>query len=227
MHDSATNRRNLAAGSLLAAAALSAVSVVLQPAFDSGYAERLATIEDAGGTAIVSAVAFVVAQLPMMAAMLAIAHLLRERAPRLSAAGATLGVLGAFGHAVIGGVNMTWLVMAADKADRATYAGLMEQVDSSPIMAFGALGLLGTVLGILLLSIGLWRARVEPRWVAPLLWLFLVVEFVGTGLSEYASAASAVLFLIAFGALARTVWTSPRAAWTGDLAGIDAASSTV
>ena len=76
-----------------------------------------------------------------------------------------------------------------------------------------AAGLLGTVLGVLLLSIALFRSRTGPRWVGPVLWAFLVVEFVGSNLSEWASPVSVALYAVALGAIALTVHRSPAAAW--------------
>ena len=76
-----------------------------------------------------------------------------------------------------------------------------------------AMGLLGTVLGSLLLSIGPWRAHVAPRWVAPVLWAFLVVEFAGSAVSEWSSQVAVVLYLVALSAVALTIWRTPASSW--------------
>lgn len=207
--DSGAFRRDCAAGGLVAGAVMSAAWVLLQPAFPSGYEARLAAIDAGGAGAATSAALFTASQLPMLAAVLGIAHLLRRDAPVLSNLGGALSVVGTFGHAVFGGISLVTVVMAQDLAQRSEYAGLWEDIETSPVMVFSALGLLGTVLGLLLLSIGLWRAQVAPRWVPVTLWLFLVVEFVGTGLSDYAGYLSGLLLIVAFVALAREV----RAGW--------------
>ncbi len=214
MKDTASFRRATAAGGLVATAMLMVVSVIFQPEFPAGAAERLEAIADGGTGAAVSAVAFTLAQLPLIAALLAIGRLAHERSPRLSAIGATLGVVGAFGHSVYGGVSMVQLSMADDAANRELHANLLESVESGPAVIFMAMGLLGTVVGILLLSIALWRARVTPRWAAPALWAFLVVEFVGTAFSDWASLVSVVLYLAAFSALAAEVLRRPRTQWS-------------
>ena len=151
MKNTASFRRNAAAVGLVTTAVLSAVSVTLQPEFPSGYVDRLAAIDASGVQGQISAVTFLVAQLPFIAAILGIAHLL---------------------------------------------------------------GLLGYVLCIVLLSIGIWRSRLAPRWVPLVLWIFLVVEFVGTSLTEYASPVAGVLFVVAFGQLAVVVWRSPLDNWS-------------
>lgn len=213
MKDTANYLRTTAAIGLVTTAVLMVVSVIFQPEFPSGASERLAAIDAAGTGGRVSAFTFVLAQLPMIAAVLGIGQLLRERAPRLSTVGTTLALVGVFGHSVYGGLAMAQLSMASDTENRAVHADLLEAIESGPAVVFMAMGLVGTVLGILLLSIGLWRAAVPPRWAGPALWLFLVVEFVGTSISEWASPVSAALYLIAFTGLAVTVWRTPRATW--------------
>ena len=103
-------------------------------------------------------------------------------------------VLGAFGHAV--------------------HADVLSGLDSGPAVPFMAMGVLGTVLGLVLLGIAVWRAGLGPRWLGPVLVVFVVVEFAGAGLSVWAGYASAVLFLVGFLTLAATVARSASAVWT-------------
>lgn len=213
MKDIANLRRTWTAAALVLAAVLSVAWTALQPPFPSGYAERLAAVDEAGTSAMVSAALFALSQLPMLAAVLGIAHVARRRAPVAANLGAALAVLGVFGHAVFGGVSLVTVVMAGDSANRAVHAELLARVESSPVMIFAAAGLLGTVLGLLVLGIGLWRSRAVPRWVPALLWTFLVLEFVGTSLSAYAGYVAGMCFLIVFGTLAAHVWRSPRQEW--------------
>ena len=120
--------------------------------------------------------------------MLGLGHLLRRQAPRLSTTGVLLGCLGAFGHTVFGGLSMVYLLMADRRdATAAEYAALYARIESSPVMLFALLGLAGTVLGLLLLAVALFRTGVVPRWVPGLLVAFLVLEFAGSAVSAYAS----------------------------------------
>jgi hypothetical protein len=198
---------------LVATALLTVVSVVLAPEFPRGFTDRLAAVDEGGTSAAVSAVTFALAQLPFIIGVLAISHLMRDRAPVLSNVGTSLAVLGGFGHSVFGGISIAMLAMAADSPHRAIHADLLEQIESGPAAVFMAMGLLGTVLGILLLGIGLFRARVVPRWVPIMLWAFLVVEFAGSALSEWASSVAGVLYLVALTAIAVAVWRSPISSW--------------
>lgn len=213
MTSTARYRRLITAGCLVSTALLSAVSVVLQPDFGDTTEQRLALIEDAGSAATVSAVTFVLAQLPFLGAVLGLGHLLRERAPRLANLAPTVAVIGGFGHAVFGGAMLLTVSMASQPGPRAPYIAALDDFESSPAFVFAAMGLLGTVLGILLLAAGLWRAKVGPRWVPLALVGFVVVEFAVTALSTWASPVSAALYLAAFAALTATVRTTPDQVW--------------
>lgn len=190
------SRRLAAQAALVCAPVLFIVSAVTQPDLGDSSADRLAAARST--SAAVSAVTFLVGQLPLLVAFLAIGLMLVGRSPRLSAWGTALAVLGCFGHAVYGGISMVELEMARDTDATSTYVALMDKVESSPVMAFAAAGLLGTVLGILVLSIGIFRSRTGPIWVGPALWAFLLVEFVGSNLSEYAMYVSSLLLAVAF-----------------------------
>jgi hypothetical protein len=60
--------------------------------------------------------------------------------------------------------------------------------------------------------------EVGPRWVPYAIWVWLVVEFVGTGFTEWATLASGLLYLGTLGTLAVTVWRSPLTVWTSTAA---------
>ena len=195
------NTRLVVAASLAATALLSMFSNVTSPDFSGGYDDRLASIADGGLLVQLSGMAFVLAQLPFVVGMAGLARWLQPS--RLATVGGVLAVLGGFGHAVYGGVMLSQTVMAADGANTSVYAGLMEDLEGAPVLIpFMAMGLLGTVFGVLLLSIAWWRSRTEPRWAAPVLWAFLLVEFVGSGISEWAAYLSVLLYVAALGAIA-------------------------
>lgn len=213
MRNTARFRRDAAALGLVLAAALMIVSVSLAPEWGDSAEERLRLLHDGGTPALISALAFTLAQLPLIAGVLGIGHLLRERSPRLANIGTTVALLGCFGHAVVGGIQLAIMAMADDTANRAVYTELLPSLEAGPIIPFLLMGLAGTVLGLLMLSIGLFRARVAPRWVGPVLWAFLVVEFVGTNISEWASYLAGLLYVGALGAVALTIWQSRVESW--------------
>lgn len=194
----------LAAACLVASGVLSVASVALQPPFPQGEAALLDALAAAGATAWVSALLFASAQLPLALAVVAVGASARSGARRTAVAGTVLAVVGAFGHAVYSGVSLMTLVLAGGGVrDRAAHVRDLERASSSPLMVFALLGLVGTVLGLALLAIALWRSRSAPRWVPVLVVAFLVVEFIGTSLSTYVGYVSSALLLLAFVELAR------------------------
>jgi hypothetical protein len=194
--------RVFAATCLVVTALLSAISVLTQPEFSSDPADRLAAMDAAGAAGVVSLLTFVLAQLPFMVAVVAIALLARSKAPRLAIAGGALAVVGGFGHAVFGGIGLAYLAMSSDVANRPALAEVVTTVESGPAVIFMAAGMLGTVLGLVLLGIALFRSRVVPRWIPVALWMFIVTEFVLTNVSEWASPAAGLLYVAAFTGIA-------------------------
>jgi hypothetical protein len=120
----------------------------------------------------------------------------------------------------MGGTGLIYLAMASDSANRPAFAGVWEKVESSPVMLFAMVGFGGTVVTLLLLSIGLFRSAIVSRWVPVLVWSFLVLEFAGSNVTRFASYAAGLCLLMAFGTIARLVWQSPPTWW--DTAVVDA-----
>lgn len=196
--------RTLAVTALVGTAVLEVVSTYVEPSMPEDKTALLAGLGAHLGRAVLSLVCFVGAQAAGVGAALGVAHLLRHRSPRLGVVGVLLTVLGSTGHAVYGGINLVVMAMAADPANRATYAALLPRVDAQPVVGvFALLGLSGVVAGTLLLSIGLFRGRVGPRWVGPALWAFLLVEFVGSSIVDWLSYVSVLMAAAAYLALAR------------------------
>lgn len=194
--------RVLAAVSLVLTALLSLVSVLTQPEFVASPADRLASIDAAGALGVVSVMCFAISQLPFLVGVVAVAALAHPRAPRTAWAGGGLAVLGGFGHSVFAGLGLAQLALAADSEHRAVLAQALDRFESGPAGPFMALGLLGTVLGLLFLGVALFRSGVVPRWVPVALWVFLVAEFALSNLSSWASPAATLIYLVAFGAIA-------------------------
>lgn len=206
MHPDTPSRLLAARASLVLGPVIAGVSVVLQPDLSGSTSDRLAAMGH--WPAAVSAVGFLLSQLPLLIGILAIGRLLLPHAPRLSAWGTALWVLGVFGHTVFGGTSLIYVMMARDESHRAVQTDLFNHIQNSPVMLFSLIGLAGTVVGLLLLSIGLFRTRTGPLWVGPAIWAFLVVEFIGTAISSYASYLSVLLLGAAFVAIAALLDTT-------------------
>jgi len=214
MSDDALFRRNGAAVALIAAPLLAVASrFVYRPTSGNQPAKLLTALHDGHGRALLGTVLFVASGLPFAIAALGIGHMLRGRFPKLSSIGASLAVLGAFSDSIASAFTIVYVQMSRDPAHTTAYAAVIKQADKIEGL-FSILGILGTVVGLLLLSIGLFRSRIGHRWVGPLLWAFLLLEFIGSGTSASIGLASVTLALIAYWALAATVFQSPRSQWT-------------
>jgi hypothetical protein len=213
MADAAHFRRIAATIGLVGSAVLAAAAtLVYRPSSGGVPAEVLTSLQQAPGQAQTSAILFVLQGFAAVIAALAIGHLLRGRFPLLSGVGAGLAALGGFAEAVATTFTLAFLPMAQDPAHRAAYLGVITRADRVQNV-FGLVGLLGTVIGTLVLSIGLFRASVGPRWVGPAIWAFLVLEFVGSGIAPAVGLVALTLGVIAYTALGVTAWTSPRVTW--------------
>lgn len=206
--------RGLVASCLVIGAALIVTSVLLMPDFSEGHGDRLQAIAEAGTTATISALGFVTSQLFVAIGLVGLAHLLRDRVPVLACLGGGLALLGAFGHTVYGGVNVVMLLMAQDLGALEAHVGVLERGEQGLAIPFMAAGLLGTVLGFVLLGVAVWRAGLGPRWLGPAMIFWVVLEFVGSGLSQWAGYASGLLYAVMFGTLALAVLNSSIAHWT-------------
>lgn len=197
---------------LVGTVGLTAISVALMPDLPDTNTELLQNLAEAPAQAAAAAAAFTLSQLLLIGAVLAIGDIARAGAPRLIGTGMVLALLGAFGHSVFGGLRLALFGML-DAAGRPQYAAAMDRTYDSPIMLFAAMGLLGTVLGLLLLAIGLLRSRTVAPWIPACLIGFLIAEFIGSNLSSWASLAAVALYGAALLGIAGTV-TRSRAART-------------
>lgn len=208
--------RILAATCLVLTALLSIVSVLTQPDFATDPVQRLAHIDAAGTSAAIAALTFTLSQLPFLVAVVAMAALSHARAPRTAWTGGVLGVLGGFGHSVFGGISLAYLALATDQPHRATMGEALTRVEAGPAKLFMAMGLLGTVLGLVVVGVALFRSRAVPRWIPVSLWVFVVLEFALSNLAAWASLASGLVYLAAFAGIAAQLvrdgnaWSSPN-----------------
>ena len=184
-------------------AVLSVVFVLTAPPLD-GSGDATAA---AAAPAIVSAYAFLGAQAAIVIGIIGVAHLLRDRTPVLAPIAAALTVLGAFGHAAYAGIALV-LAGGDEGASTAVQAALQ-----GPATALSMVSLVGAVLGVIILAIALFRAKLGAAWIGIVLIGWVVVEFFLSGIGLWATLASAALLLIGYGALAVVVFRSDLRDW--------------
>ena len=115
----------------------------------------------------------------LLLALVAMAHLIRPRMPKLGTTAMVLGFVGALGFFGIHAVSI-YDYAAADQPDREAMVALVESAQNS---ALGLLVLVPFLLGmagsVLLSSIGFLRTRVVAIWIPVVLLVFLVLDFGG------------------------------------------------
>jgi hypothetical protein len=90
-------------------------------------------------------------------------HLLRPKRPLLARLGGSLAIVGVGGLAAQRGIHLVFVEMVGDGIKRAPMQALFDRVYGSiAIAVIVACAIAGTYLSQLLLTIGLWRARIAP-----------------------------------------------------------------
>jgi hypothetical protein len=195
------------AASLVLAPLFSLASALVAPSLASDAGPQLAVIAQHPTRWYWFTVLLLIGSILLVPALLGISALVAERAPRLGYIGGGLAVLGAL--VAIGDVMsqfMSWQ-MVAPGADRAQMAALLHRFDNAGgVSAVFSLGGLAVLVGTVMLTTGLIRARVAPAWVALGLTVAVVMNIAGFGAASNGFvAASWAVLLIAMGYLARLV----------------------
>ena len=143
----------------------------------------------------------------LIPALLGIAALVRERAPRLGNLGGGLAVLGSL--VAIGDVMsqfVSWQ-MVGNGADHAQMAALLKRFDEAAgIGAVFSVGGLAVLIGVVLLTVGLIRAHAAPAWAAIGLTVGTLLNIATfSSASNGGVAASWVVLLVAMGWIGKTV----------------------
>lgn len=195
-------------------AVLGVVFVTTAPVADLTSASYLADIAAGGSAAVVSAYAFLGAQIALTVGLIGLASMLRGRTPRLAYLATAISIVGAFAHAAHAGLTLTVIGMASAPPEALTGATeALGVAQSGPVTGISLLGVLGLVLGTILLAVTIFRARLGVWWIGVALLLWVVAEFGLAGLGTWATLTSGGLLLAAFGGLAALVLRSDLDTW--------------
>ncbi|MDP8910965.1 MAG: hypothetical protein M3M94_02725 [Actinomycetota bacterium] len=213
-------RRVVAGLGLVSAAVLLAAWVILDLAFEypSDADERLEELARDQGRAVAVALVFAFGQIALVPAILGIVHLARDRAFWLAHVGGLLGLVGVCGHLVFSGTGLA-TIEVAERAGSAEAVALYEDVtNNAALVPFLAMGLLGTLAGLVLLALALWRSRVAPVWIAASIAAGVVLEFAGSSFVELLSLLGGLLVSAGFFALGVLVLRMSDSEWGGRIA---------
>ncbi|MDP9379840.1 MAG: hypothetical protein M3Q29_06755 [Chloroflexota bacterium] len=203
-------RRSVAGLSLIAAPLVGLIGALLTPQYTGDLGEELAAIS-APGRWLVSDFLNLLTFFLMIPAVFGLLHLLRHRAVALGHIGAALALLGLFFHGAIIGFALVEVPLVESGLERAQMVAFAERMYEGPAFLMILAPFIGFYLGMIILAVALWRAKVAPLWVSVLLVAGLLSEFVGT--DAVSPELMFVLLLISLGWLGLRVLRTPDAEW--------------
>lgn len=190
-------RRTLAGLCLIAAPAAGLAATVVAPPAALDIGERLTIVAEHSSRFLASNLLAVLMQIFLVPALLGLLHLLKGRGVVLGHIGGGLALAGVFGYMGVLATEFVLLEMA--EGGRREMIALAERVYGS--VGFGIfllMFLFGLLLGLIILAVALWRARVVPVWAAACIVLASVLDFVAST-SSVAVVLAWILLLIGLG----------------------------
>ncbi len=173
-------RRSVAGLSLIAAPLIGLVGALLTPQNSGGLGDELAIISEQTGRWLVGNFLVLISFLLLVPAVFGLLHLLRHRSVALGHIGTTLVLLGLFFHGTIMGFALVEVPLVESGLERAQMIAFAERMYEGPAFLMILIPFIGFYLGMLILAVALWRAKVAPIWVSALIVAGLLSEFVGT-----------------------------------------------
>ena len=193
--EGSTTRRRAAGLSLITSAALALAGILATPWENgSGTPTYLQSLVNHPKQAVVAAVILHFGYLLFVPASFVMARLARRGSPKLASTGLALAVLGSG----LSGLLVTDMYDLSIARHLGTAAGApvsdMKDVPLAPLgfISIGMLTSLGAILGLVLLAVAMFRARLAPLWPAIAIFAGFAVGFGAHGMLR-ATAAFAVL----------------------------------
>jgi len=172
-------RRTLAGLCLIAAPVAGLAATVVAPPAALDIGERLTIVAEHSTRFLAANLLAVLLQILLVPALLGLLHLLKGRGVVLGHIGGGLALAGVFGY--MGVLATEFVVLQMAQGDRREMISLAERVYGSVGFAvFLMMFLFGLLLGLIVLSVALWRARIAPIWAAACIALASVLDLVAS-----------------------------------------------
>ena len=172
-------RRTLAGLALIAAPLVDLAAAILYPRMPGDPNGDFTVIAADPQRYLLASMLHILAGVLLVPAILGLMHLLRDRAVVLGHSGGGLALLGVLGRIAFTSHGLIQLP-AATYPNRTEMLRFGEHAMSSPpFLIFLLTFLAGMYLGLMLLAIAVWRARVAPWWIAACFVLALVMDQFG------------------------------------------------
>ncbi len=215
--DAANFRRTLTALCLIGAPLLFAAAELLSPPqVDNNPNVMLANLAQYHDRQYISTLLGIGAAILFIPLVFGLIHMLSERGVVFGHLGGGLILLGNMTSTVLSGLNLALWAMSAPGVDRTAMAAPLAQLGQNPALALLITGHDIFALGILLLGIGIWRARVAPGWAGICIALAVIVDVAGGvafGDTMITSVLSDALLIVGFGSVAWELLTVSDEKW--------------
>jgi uncharacterized protein DUF4386 len=201
------SRTAMGAAMLLAPLA-GVIAAVADPALRDDLDQEIAAIAAHHGRYYVYALAVMISGYLLVPAFLGVLALLRDRATTWSTLAGGLAIAGLLVAVGDGAGELLYWQMGSPRADHAQMVALADRYEN----ALGSslpytIGGLATLVGVLLISVALWRTGAVPRWAAVGLVVGSVANVVGfSAASRPTLLASYVVLLAAFVPMAQRLF---------------------
>jgi hypothetical protein len=172
-------RRTLAGLCLIAAPLVGLIGALITPQFTGDIGEELATISDQPVPWLIGNFLTLISFLLLTPAVLGLVHLLSKHSVTLGHIGGGLVLLGAFFHAAIIGFALVEVPLVESGIERTQMVAFAHQMYEGAAFLMILFPFLAFYLGSIILSVGVWRARVAPLWVAAVIVAATPSEFFG------------------------------------------------
>ena len=206
----ASRIRRVTVGIVLILAPLVAlVGALLGPQFTGGMEGELAFIAENSNRWLLSNFLNLVGFLLFIPAILGTTHLFRHREVILGHLGAGLAVVGLYFHGAVIGYSLVGIPLVESGWENTLafseqmYKHLAFTVILMPFLTF--------FLGLLLISVAIWRAQAAPLWVPAAIVVGLVSNFAAP--REVSPELMLALFLLSFGWLGVKILQMPSTQW--------------
>ena len=172
-------RKQIGGAALILAPIVGLIGVIVAPALDSDEQDWIGNLAAATDRAWTGAILGVASIALGVFAVLALSHMLRERAPDYGDLGGAMALVGMVLATIYFGMVAMANEMARSALAEGTAAQLVNDALTSPVGVVSLFGALLFPAGLLVLAVGLYRAQAAPLMTAVGVGLFTVAMAVG------------------------------------------------
>jgi hypothetical protein len=208
-------RRTVAALCLVAAPVLFAAAEMLTPQPSGSAAVQLASFAQHRDQLLAGLLCGLASSMLFIPALFGLLQQIRSRGVVYAHIAAVMIIYGLVADAALGGVNAMFWVMTKPGMSHGAMVSLFNGLEHGSAVP-GAPLLAGHYLfavGILLLGVAVWRARLAPRWAGILVALFPVADVALSPAGDISSLVSDVIGIAGFAALGLRLLAAPDSEW--------------